>query len=227
MFQSVILAGGFGTRLKSVSGSTPKPMMLVGNEPFLYKLMKKLESNGCNKIILSLHYKANEIINQVENDKPVKCKVEFAIEDVPLGTGGAIKNASKYITDKKFLVLNGDTYCEINYSEILKKVDSTVMTILVTKVDDTSRYGRILLDKNLKVLKMSEKVKNTSKSGLINAGTYIIDKDAIRNYKDEIFSLEVDFIPINIDKIKAHIIETFFIDIGIPSDYFLACKKLR
>lgn len=83
MFQAIILAGGQGTRLKSVTGDLPKPMVDVNGKPFLYRLMQYLEAQGCSKIVLSLCYKADYIIDSVKQDKPVKCVVEYAVEQQP------------------------------------------------------------------------------------------------------------------------------------------------
>ena len=116
MFDAVVLMGGFGTRLNSISNGIPKPMMPVNGVPFVYRLFKKLENAGCSRIICSLHYQAAQIIDQINNDKPVNCDLIFVVEEEPLGTGGALKLASDFAERDKFLALNGDTYSSLNFS---------------------------------------------------------------------------------------------------------------
>lgn len=225
MFEAVILMGGFGTRLKSITGDTPKPMVLIGGEPFVYMLMKKLESAGCSKIVLSLHYGADYIISKIETDRPVKCQVSFAVEEKPLGTGGAIKYASHEISGDRFLVLNGDTYAEVDYQKFFNRKSDRDLVVLVHEVPDTSRYGCVVFDEiDFKVLKFNEK--ETDRSGYVNAGSYVINKSSLVNYDREIFSFESDFLPEFSGDIRAYVVSEKFVDIGVPQDYAWALKHL-
>ena len=157
MFEAVILAGGKGTRLKSVSGDIPKPMVDLNGKPFLYKLMEQLERYGCSSITLSLGYRADYIIDKILKDKPVNCQVNFSVEKVPLGTGGAIKLAAEKIVGNKFLVINGDTYSEVDFSSMFKLGSKYDLVISGVKVDDASRYGTLNVDDEGYVISMSEK----------------------------------------------------------------------
>lgn len=224
MFQSVILAGGFGTRLKSLSGKKPKPMMDIGGIPFLYILMKKLEKHGCSKIVLSLFYEAEYIIKQIEKDKPVNCCVEYCVETVPMGTGGAIKLSAKHITHDKFFVLNGDTYCDIDYKVLLDRDTVADLLVVANEVQNVQRFGKLEIDKQNNILRMNEK--NSSGPGYINSGVYLLNKTSITSYPLNIFSFENDFIKTFDGIFKAHKTQTDFVDIGIPSDYHYACQIL-
>lgn len=224
MFEAVILAGGFGTRLKEISEGLPKPMVKVGKEPFLYRLMKDLESNGCSKIILSLHFRSEYIIERVQSDLPVKCMVEFVVEDVPLGTGGAIKNAAKNISSSKFVSINGDTYSDIDYMNIYKISRSEDVTISAIVVEDSSRYGSLDVNSNGEVVAFNEK--HGTGPGLINSGTYVLPTNKILNFDLEKFSIEKDFFPCFDGIIKVFKTDGLFIDIGVPKDYLYACKVL-
>lgn len=224
MFESIILAGGFGTRLREVSGNIPKPMVEVGSEPFLYKLMKKLETDGCSKIILSLYYQSEYIISRINKDKPVECEVCFCIEDVPLGTGGALKLASKYVSQEKFIALNGDTYQDINYAKFYNQSSNSDLYISAVKLDKCDRYGILEFDNKLNIISMSSK--GSDGGGYINSGTYVIKKNEISKYKSDIFSFEKDFIEEFKGTFKAYVHDNLFIDIGIPIDYLKARKIL-
>ena len=223
MFECVILAGGFGTRLKSVSKNIPKPMMLVGEQPFLYILMKNLEKHGCSNIVLSLHYESDYIKEKIIQDNPVKCNVNFVIEPEPLGTGGAIKYACSKIYDERFIVLNGDTYQNLNYLDFYNSSSSSDLLISAVKIDVNSRYGSIAIDSNMNVVSID----SGTSSNLINSGTYRLKKSDIIGFKEDVFSFENDFLVNFQGNFKAYINENIFIDIGIPEDYFRANDLLN
>lgn len=225
MFDVVILAGGLGTRLKTISGEIPKPMVDISGEPFLYRLMKYLEEQGVRKIILSLSYKADYIIEQVQRSTPVDCDIDFIVEKEPLGTGGAIKLAASKVKTDRFIVLNGDTYCELDYQAFIKSSEHVSMLISGVEVDDVSRYGSLKLDDENNVLAMLEK--GSKGTGVINSGTYLLCKNIIEDFPLDKFSFETDFLPQFNGIFKAYRSKPYFIDIGIPEDYHKACEKFR
>ena len=225
MFEAVILMGGFGTRLKSISGDTPKPMVLVGGEPFVYKLMKNLEAAGCNKIVLSLYFRADYIIEKIKFDNPVSCTVCFVVEDEPLGTGGGIKLAASQINSEHFIAINGDTYCNISYGELYNQNSGFDLVISGVNVNDISRYGSLELDSSLRILALKEK--GSSGPGYINSGTYLIKKESIEKFPSSKFSFETDFIPMCHFPIRSYLIDGIFVDIGVPEDFLYACEIFK
>lgn len=222
MFECVILAGGFGTRLKSISGEIPKPMVIISGVPFLYRLMKEVELQGCSKIILSLHYRADFIIECISRDKPVNCQVEFVVEEEPLGTGGALKRSAQFVSSEKFIVLNGDTYQEIDLMDFYN-TEGAGLIMSAVEVPDVFRYGALCIDNNQRVLKMLPKGQRFA--GLINSGTYLIRVADILSFPMEIFSFETDFIPEFEGNIRAYLRTRDFVDIGVPEDFYAACKR--
>lgn len=225
MFEAVILAGGMGTRLKSVTGELPKPMVDVCGTPFLYRLMQRLESQGCSRIVLSLGYRADYIISKIKSDKPVACIVDFAVETIPLGTGGAIKLAANYITEKQFIVLNGDTFCEVDYKALVDYSQHSDLVICGGEVEEISRYGTLSLDANNYVLSMNEK--GETGKGIINTGIYVLTVSEISEVKADKFSFEEDFIQTYHSPFKAYVSDGYFVDIGIPEDYYKFCEKIK
>lgn len=225
MFQAVILAGGFGTRLKSVSGDIPKPMVDVAGEPFLYRLMRKLEANGCDRIILSLGYRADYVKQRVLEDRPVNSEVLFSVENEPLGTGGGIKKAASLITEEKFIVLNGDSYSDIDFEDFYRKGEGAGLLISGVTVNDVSRYGTLELDQDKKVISLVEK--GMTGSGIINSGIYIVTKSEILNYPQDSFSFEQNFVQSYSASFFAYVTDGYFIDIGIPEDYHAACEYFK
>lgn len=221
MFQCVVLAGGFGTRLKSISGDIPKPLVSVAGKPFLDKIIERLSSAGCSKLILSIHYGEKYFYDYLKSRVFDNLEIIIAKEESPLGTGGAIKYASQYIDDQNFVCINGDTFLEIDYKEFFDINTNVDFTIAVKSVPDASRYGAVKLNRHKEVEEFVEK--GHKQSGFINAGVFKFKKSIFTNFKLKKFSLENDFIPSYKKTIKAFIANGYFIDIGIPHDYKKAC----
>ena len=225
MFEAVILAGGLGRRLRSVTGDVPKPMVDINGEPFLYKLLRRLESAGCSQIILSLGYRSEYIIERVSRDKVVDCDVKFSVENRPLGTGGGLKLASQYLSGTHFLALNGDTYSGLDFRSFFDGcVESHVDFALAgVSVEDCSRYGTLHINyDDMKLIGLNEK--GVSGPGVINSGTYVMRKTLITTMEPDEFSLERDFIPRGSDVM---LFDGYFLDLGIPSDYVRALSELK
>ena len=224
MFEAVILAGGLGTRLKAISGDIPKPMVEINGKPFLYRLLHLLEESGCSRVVLSLGYEAKYILDRLNFDKPVNIEIDWVIEDHPLGTGGAIKLAASKICSNSFIVLNGDTFVDIDYSTFFQAAHSNELLISAIHVKDVSRYGSLELDKENKIIDFKEK--NDKGPGVINSGTYVLKRADILSYPKTKFSFEDDFLAEYKKKIHAFVTKGYFIDIGIPEDFRKAERDL-
>lgn len=223
MFEAVILAGGLGTRLTPVTSGGAKALVEVAGEPFLYKVMRSLESGSCHRIVLALGYKAQEIIDNVQRDRPVNCQVDFVVEGQQLGTGGAIVNAAKYVSSHSFLVVNGDTLCGIDYKNFYMTSLDSACRVAVCQVENADRYGRISIDSNSgRVLAFEEK--GFKGPGLISVGVYFISKDFLPQ-SDHPFSIERDLFMHNTQTITTYGAVKGFVDIGMPDDYYWACAN--
>ena len=225
MFEAVILRGGFGTRLNSVSNGVPKSMMPVGGEPFVYVLLKKLQAAGCKRVVFALHYKADEIIKQITADSPVNCELVFVTEETPLGTGGALKFATKSVSDESFIALNGDTYSNLDYAKFFNETMNSEFAIAGISIESAERYGSLYFDDDHVLTGITEK--GILGSAVINSGTYLISKSALTEIEEDVFSFEEVFIPRYFGKAKVSVFEGDFIDIGIPKDYHLACEYFQ
>lgn len=225
--EAIILAGGFGTRLKSVISDIPKAMAPIGDKPFLSYLLDYLKSQGVTKIILSVHH-LREHIRDYFKSQYNDLEICYAEEEQPLGTGGAIVNALKYgnVKDDIF-VINGDTFLKLNYQALRQQhlVNASRMTIALRKISDCSRYGTVEINKNRIIAFKS----NSDKlSGYINAGVYLIHPEIFAGENlAEKFSFE-EFIQKNLQVIspEGFITEDYFIDIGIPEDYRQAATMM-
>lgn len=225
--EAVILAGGFGTRLRGVVDDIPKPMAPVRGKPFLVWILDILEKQDIERVILAAGYK-HEAISSCFGNKYKNLTIQYSIENDPLGTGGAVLQALQKIKDENFLLLNGDTYFEINFNEFENFFVSTraIMSVALRQVKNTGRYGTVVLKDN-RIVAFREKTEVNE--GLINGGVYITGKEWFKKHAPgEKFSLEKDILERKAadNLITGYVSETFFIDIGIPEDYFRAAWEM-
>ena len=225
-YSPIILAGGFGSRLRSVVSDRPKVLAEINGKPFITFILNKLENEGFKNIILSTGY-MGDMIKKTIGEEYKGLTIKYFKEDKPLGTGGALKNIGKFIKEKNLLVMNGDTLHNINTRKLIDSLKGDNDIILGIYKNDASRYGLLKIDRNKLILSFNEK-NNKNKSGLINIGTYFLNKENLLKYNDDIFSIENDYFPKRIKdkKLYLQISRGKFIDIGIPEDYFKASKYI-
>jgi NDP-sugar pyrophosphorylase family protein len=219
--QSLILAGGLGTRLREAVNDRPKSMALVNGKPFLEYQIDFLKKNGIKDIILSTGYMSEKIEEYFGSGKKHGISVRYAKEKDLLGTGGAIKNA-KDMLDEQFFVLNGDSIFLIDFNKMIKfheenKADSTLSLV---KVKDKLRYGNVRIDYNFQITGFVEK--ENSAGELISGGIYFFEKSCFDwNVLPEKFSIEKEFFPTLVieKRVFGFVSDSYFIDIGTVKDY--------
>jgi len=217
--EAIVLAGGLGTRLASRLNQTPKPMAQIGGRPFLEILLDQLITAGCNRIILSVGHLGDVILQRFQNryrDVPI----DYAFEETPLGTGGAIRLALGKAREPSVLVVNGDTYLDADHSALARFHRSLgrPLTMSVVRVDDTARYGGVLIEDQV-ISGFFEK--GRTGPGWINGGLYAIEKSFLW-YADlpSRFSFETDVLVPFLSEIRPAAFHCggYFLDIGIPAD---------
>ena len=230
---ALILAGGMGTRLKSVVSEVPKPMAPINGIPFLEIQINYWISQGINNFILSVGYKKEIIINHF-GLRFNNAEINYVVEENPLGTGGGILKALlEYNIKSPFLLLNGDTYFDISLETLWRfhTNKSANLTFSVFKSKNTTRYLGLDVDTNMKI-RSSDLIKEHNDFRYVNGGVYIVDPKVLSNFKfdlNEQVSFESEIIPKLIkNKMSLYACEfnTKFIDIGIPEDYLSAQKIL-
>ena len=227
--QVVVLAGGLGTRLRSVVQDVPKSMADIQGKPFLEYLLQLLIQNGYQNFLFLVGYKGDMIKSYFGDGSKFGVNIEYSSEAIPLGTGGALFNAWHKLSDDFFLV-NGDTFFDIQYEVLEDFVTSKNPEFLIALrySDDLSRYGIIEIDDDYKVISFSEKgqVQENQIDGYINGGIYFLNKEVLEpfyeKYIGSVVSLENDILPslVKLSKVYGLPIGGKFIDIGIPEDYF-------
>ncbi|MBR0123413.1 MAG: nucleotidyltransferase family protein [Bacteroidales bacterium] len=216
---TIILAGGFGTRLQSVVSDLPKPMAPVQNRPFLEYQLDYLKQSGINDVILSVGYLHDVVIRHF-GDCYNDIRLKYAIENHPLGTGGGIKFATSLMCGEDALVLNGDSFFNINIEKFHSFYEKYHPDILLALkyMDDLSRYGGVEIDNEGNIVAFREKglIKD---GGYINGGIYLFNKNILNDFPER-FSFEKELLE-NPDGLKVMGLpfDSDFIDIGIPEDY--------
>lgn len=214
--QAIILCGGLGTRLKSITKDIPKPMAPINDKPFLEFIFGYLKKQGIKEIILAVSYKY-EVIQEYFKNEFLGIKIKYSIEKELLGTGGAIKEALKFIKNEAY-ILNGDTIFDIDLKKLI--LNDSKICIALKQMRNFDRYGTVNVDDQGIVTSFEEKV--FKKQGLINGGIYLLAKDVFKDFAlQEKFSFE-EFLQENYTKLKirAEIFDDYFIDIGVPEDYY-------
>jgi len=225
--KALILAGGFGTRLRPLSCTRPKSLFPVINKPLLQWTFERLAKSKIKEAILAVNYQTEATIKQHRIPK-YGIHVEYSRDPLrkPLGTAGPIRKAEKHIGRKdSFLVLNGDIFADVDYSEILKLHDQkkAMATIALHKVKDPSRYGVAELSRDNRIIRFVEKpTRESAPSNLINAGAYVLSP-AIFDYipKGRAVSIEREIFPILAEEKRLFgcVFEGLWIDIGKPEDF--------
>lgn len=225
----IILAGGKGSRLKSVIGHLPKSMALVNGRPFIDYVILYYLAQGFQQFIISLGQGQEQLSAHIQLAWK-HIHVQFAIEAAPLDTGGAIRNAVDHASGDTVLVINGDSYfaLDIEALSIFHHMCGAECTIAVKQVPDTSRYGRIEIRKDYGIASFQEK--GIQGEGLINGGAYLINTRMFKAYDFPTrFSFEKDYLQQYFHSKRIFTVKDngYFIDIGIPEDLARAQHDLK
>jgi len=225
--EAIVLAGGFGTRLAARLDGVPKPMAPVAGRPFLEILLAQLHRAGCGSVQLSVGHLRDAIMDHFGISFQ-GMPIDYVIETVPLGTGGAIRLALESADEDAVLVLNGDTFLDADYADMLRfhAAQGAAVTLAVVHQPDIARYGGVVIEGD-RIAGFDEK--GRSGPGWINGGAYVLSKDlAWPPQLEEKFSIERDFFVPEVARLRpaAYKVDGYFLDIGIPEDLDRAQSEL-
>lgn len=226
MKEAIILAGGMGTRLQGVVSDIPKPMAPIGDKPFLTIIFDFLLQHKVERAILSVGYKY-EVIKEHYGVEYKGLELVYSVEENPLGTGGAIQLALSHVLGDGVLILNGDSYIDVDVQDFSLAVESQNFGMVIKEMTNFDRYGTVTIEgRNI----ISFQEKKALVRGYINTGVYYLKKDYLLSLQlPEKFSFENDFMEKYYTQTSFIAFETkgFFIDIGIPEDYARAQKEFK
>jgi D-glycero-alpha-D-manno-heptose 1-phosphate guanylyltransferase len=225
--RAILLAGGMGTRLRSVVQDVPKPMAPVAGRPFLSHLLDYLEHEGVDEVVLSVGYLRQVIIDTI-GSRHGGISIRYALEDEPLGTGGGLRKALERFSGFPVFALNADTLVHVDYRGMLRQQEQAGgnLSIALRAVDDTARYGSATVEDG-RIVRFAA-AEQPGLPGLINAGVYLFGENILKSGLPPVFSFERDFLEPKIGELKplAFVADGYFIDIGVPEDYARAQTEL-
>jgi D-glycero-alpha-D-manno-heptose 1-phosphate guanylyltransferase len=225
--EAMVLAGGLGTRLAAKLRGLPKAMAPVAGRPFLEILLDQLRRAGCTRVLLSVGH-LHQAIQEHFGASFRGLRLDYSIEDVPLGTGGAIRRTLAQATEEHVLILNGDTFLQADYAAMMKfhAAEGVALTMAITRQPDIARYGGVLVE-GKRIVGFQEK--GRSGPGWINAGAYVLNRNLQWPQSlPEKFSFETDFLMPETARLApaAYAVDGFFLDIGVPEDLERAQTEL-
>lgn len=226
----VILCGGQGKRLRKMVSDRPKPLARINGQPYLDILIDQVASFGFRRFILCIGYMGNKI-KQYYQKKRSPLTILFSEEKKPLGTGGAIKNAKSLIQSNPFLVLNGDSFCQVDFCEFVDfhMRKEALLSIVLVKTEKTKDYGVISLGDSQRIVKFDEKAGVEDNNRFISAGIYLFDTGVLSLMPlHKNFSLEYDLFPKVVGReFYGYMTSGAFVDIGTPKKYEKAKQLLK
>lgn len=225
--EAIVLAGGFGTRLTHVVSDVPKPMAPVGGKPFLEYVLADVARKGIHRIVLAVGYK-RECIMAHFGDTFQGMEILYSQEETPLYTGGAIRRALTLCREPTVFVINGDTFFDVPLQAMAAEhaQKGAALSIAVKKMRPIERYGTVRFSPEGQITGFQEK--QPLPQGYINGGIYRINAKLLTPYP-EAFSFEKQVLEKDFARHRMHafIAGGYFIDIGIPEDYYRAQREMQ
>jgi D-glycero-alpha-D-manno-heptose 1-phosphate guanylyltransferase len=226
--ECIVLAGGLGTRLRSAVADLPKCMAPVAGVPFLDHVIHFLKLQGIKRFVFSLGYLHETVENHLKQIPDLNYIT--VVEQDPLGTGGAIQQASKSCTETNVLIVNGDTMFRVDLNTLaaFHFQHQASCTLALKPMKNADRYGLVHLFPSGAIDSFAEKKEGAS--GLINGGIYILNRNRFLSMKfPNKFSFEQDYLLSyhNSEPMYGFVQDAYFIDIGIPEDYMRAQTELK
>jgi len=228
--EPVILCGGAGLRLRSVTGGTPKSLAYIGQRPFLEILINQLRRHGFDRVVLAVGYQ-KESIREHFGDRALGLQIDYSIEETPLGTGGALRKATDLLDSDAALIMNGDSYTDVNLSSFIQEHQSSKvdLSVVVVPADGREDCGLVSVAADGSVLGFKEKQSLDGKKN-VNAGIYLASKKLLGEVPLNLpVSLEVELFPKWLGegiKLRAFYHPGTCIDIGTPERYKTAQDSL-
>jgi NDP-sugar pyrophosphorylase family protein len=223
--EAMILVGGKGTRLRSVVNDRPKPMADVAGRPFVEWVLLHLRSQNIQHVIFCTGYMGNVIEAYFGDGRKWGIDIAYSREETLLGTAGAVRVALPLIKSERFLILNGDSYCnwDIHRLETAHIALGAQATLWLVHVENSNRFGSVELDETSSIRSFKEKSPD-QQSGLINAGIYLVERRMVEAIPPgQHVSMETEVFPIMIDDGLCGVVGMGqFIDIGLPSSLSMA-----
>lgn len=229
IIRTIMMAGGKGTRLRPLTLVRPKPMIPLVNKPIIEYTIDMLKKSGFNDIIMTLNYMSTDIKKYFKDGSEFDVDIRYSVEKWPLGTGGSVKKAEKYIDDT-FMVVSGDVLTDVDFKDIIRfhKEKGAIATMVLTEVEDPTHFGIAVMDKDNKITEYLEKpAPEDAFSNVANTGIYIFEPEIFDFFegKDKEVDFSKDIFPEVIKQdagIYGYVFNGYWNDIGRPETYLEA-----
>src|SRR5947209_5670665 len=222
--EAVVLVGGLGTRMRPLTLSAPKPMLPTAGVPFLTHLLGRIRAAGVRHVVLGTSYRAEVFATHFGNGSTLGLKLEYVVEDEPLGTGGGIRNVASKLTEPDVLVFNGDVLSGLNPAEVVRTHRSAGadVTLHLVRVSDPRAFGCVPTSADGQVLGFLEK-SDDPPTDLINAGCYVFRREVIESIPTgRAVSVERETFPGLLAagaRVHAHVDASYWLDLGTPAAF--------
>ena len=223
--KAILLAGGYGTRLRPITNNIPKCLVEIANKPLLQNWIELLVNAGVNSILINTHYLAEQVENFVLNSRYSNI-IKLSYEKELLGTAGTVKNNLDFIGDDSIILAHADNFTNCNLNQFLMahkgKPSNTCMTMMLYNSERPKDSGIVEIDENKIVIDFFEK-SNNPPSNLANAAVYIIEAKVVKYIaKNDLSDFSTQVIPKFMGQINTWYNDCFHIDIGTPAAFALA-----
>lgn len=226
--KAVVLAGGFGTRLRPLTETVPKPLLPVAGRPCVDYILQALVTAGFRQIIVATSYMSDRVMKKIGDGLEYDASILYSFEAEPLGTAGAVKILEDFL-DETFVVASGDVLADVNVEKLYDthRQRGAVGTMALTRVEDTSDFGVVALDENRRIVRFQEKpAPEEAFSNLINAGIYVLEPEVLEVIPDgQLFDFSKNVFPALLEKGRPLFgveLEGLWMDIGRPQDLWRA-----
>lgn len=228
--KAVIMAGGEGKRLKAVTGESPKPMAPLLGRPMMEHIIRLLKKHGYTDLCAAVRYRAQDIINYFGDGSSLGVRLEYRVEEEPLGTAGGVKNCADFTGDEDFLVISGDAACDFDLAELMEKhrSASAAVTLALCRNPEPLSYGLAVTDGEGLVRSFVEKPPwSRVVTDLVNTGIYIVAPRAMAQVPPgRPFDFAKDLFPLLLqrgEKLLGVVMEGYWCDVGEPLPYYRCC----
>ncbi|MBK8981743.1 MAG: NTP transferase domain-containing protein [Ignavibacteria bacterium] len=223
--QAVIMAGGFGTRLRPLTNNIPKPMVPIANKPILEHIINLLKTHNIKNYVVLLFFMPEVIKEELGDGSKYGVKIQYVVPDQDYGTAGAVKLAEEYIKDK-FVVISGDVLTDFNLTEIsnFHKKKKTIATLALYRSNNPLQFGIVLTDKNDRIVRFLEKPSSSEVfSDTINTGIYFFNKEIFKHIPEgENYDFSKDLFPSLLNNkipLYGHKTDGYWRDVGNLDEY--------
>ncbi|MDD3628086.1 MAG: nucleotidyltransferase family protein, partial [bacterium] len=224
--KAVIMAGGFGTRLRPLTCNIPKPMVPVANRPIMQHIVQLLKKHNFKDVISILYFQPEQITDYFKDGKDFGIKMKYQNAQEDFGTAGSVKNTESLIGDSPFLVISGDVITDFNLTKAVKfhKDKKSLITIVLTRVKNPLEYGVVITDQKSRITKFLEKPSwGEVFSDTINTGIYIIEPEIMKHIPEkQEFDFSKNLFPTlmkNNIPIYGYIADGYWKDVGNITEY--------